>query len=101
MKKLTYTDDQQIINDAAQMLIESNLDWSGSLKNMPSKDLNGVSSMMMDAILEAKYTYEEWDALTKPERELEELEVHAMFKKAAQIADRKWEAAKTLLGIEE
>lgn len=67
MEKLTYTTEEQIINDAAQMLIKSHLKWSNSLNFMPSSRLSNVYSMMMDAILESKYTPEEWRALTESE----------------------------------
>lgn len=101
MEKLTYTTEEQIINDAAQMLIKSHLKWSNSLAFMPSFRLSNVYSMMMDAILESKYTQEEWLALTESEQAQQEHEVREMAEKAAKIADRKWEAAMVLLGIED
>lgn len=100
MEKLTYTTEEQIINDAAQMLIKSQLRWSNSLDSMPSSDSSHVYGMMMDAILESKYTPEEWHALTKSEQVHQECEVRDMFEKAAKLADRKWEAAMVLLGLE-
>lgn len=100
MKKLTYINEDQIINDAAQTLIERHLNWSNSLDSKPSSDSGHVYGMMMDAILDAKYTYDEWCALTKSEQVHQECEVRTMFEKAAKIADRKWEAAMVLLGIE-
>ena len=100
MKKLTYTNDQQIISDAAQMLLEAHLHWSSSEDGMPSKDLDGVRGMVMSAYLEANFTEEEWEAMSSEERATERVEPYHLFKQAAQLADRKWQAAMTLLGIE-
>lgn len=100
MKKLTYTNDEQIINDAAQMLIERHLNWSNSLDSKPSANTVDVYGMMTGAILDAKYTYDEWCALAKSEQAHQECEIRAMFEKAAKLADRKWEAAMVLLGLE-
>lgn len=101
MEKLTYTTEEQIINDAAQMLIKSHLKWSNSLNFLPSFRLSNVYSMMMDAILESKYTPEEWRALTESEQAQQEREVREIAEKAAKLADSKWEAAMVLLGIED
>ena len=101
MEKLTYTTEEQIINDAAQMLIEKHLQWSNSLDSMPHDDPDRrVYDMMVEAILDSEYTKGEWQALTKSEKAYQENEIREMFDKAAQLADRKWEAAMVLLGIE-
>ena len=101
MTKLTYTNDQQIINDAAQMLIENHLHWSGSNEGMPSKDLNNVQGQVIYAYLEVSVTDEEWNDMDKVDQMLLREQANAFFKQAAQLADRKWEAAMTLLGIEQ
>ena len=101
MKKLTFSTYQQIINDAAQMLIEKRLQWSNSLDSMPQGEpYYIVYGMMKDAILGSKYTKEEWQALTDTEQAHQENEIRELFNKAEQLADRKCEAAMTLLGIE-
>lgn len=99
MTKLTYTNDQQIINDAAQMLIEAHLSWSGSNKNMPSKDLDNVHSLVMEAYLDANFTDAEWDALGVKGMLSEQKKATKLFDEAAQLADRKWQAAMTLLSL--
>lgn len=101
MTKLAYIDNQQIVADAAQMLLESHLQWSGSQKDMPSRDIDYVQGQVINAFLEARFTVEEWNALSKEEQMLENAEACYAFKQAARLADRKWEAAMTLLGIEQ
>ena len=105
--KLTYINEQQIVGDAAQMLLEAHLRWSGSVEGIPSKDLDGVRGRVMDAYFEAKFSirdYEnmgEWEALSNEEQASERAKAELLFVKAAHLADRKWEAAMTLLGIEQ
>lgn len=101
MTKLTYTNDQQIINDAAQMLVESHLRWTDSGRTMPSEDRDCVRSQMLDAYLEAHFDIEEWLGMTDVERTFHKEIAASLFKQAARIADRKWQAAMTLLGIED
>lgn len=99
MKKLTYTNDQQLINDAAQMLIENHLSWSGSDTEMPSRDLDGVRGLISDAYLEYHYTADEWEEASKEERMLAEAAAGNLYRSAKQLADQKWEAVMTLLGF--
>ena len=99
MKKLPYMNDQQIVNDAAQMLIEAHLQWSGSAEEMPSRDLDNIHGTIENAYLEANYTVEEWSNAGKEEQTLAKAEVHFLWKKAKQLADQRWEAVITLLGI--
>lgn len=101
MTKLTYTNDQQIINDAAQMLIEAHLRWTNSGTEMPSKDLDYVRGSLSEAYLDAKFESGEWLTMSDAERDFQKAIAACLFKKAAQIADRKWQAAMTLLGIED
>lgn len=100
MTKLTYITDDQIINDAAQMLIEEHLRWSGSNEGTPSKDHSMIRGKFVDAYLHAHFTTEEWLEMTENEQTFQEEMASSLFKQAANIADRKWEAAMTLLGIE-
>ena len=99
MKKLTYMNDQQIVNDAAQMLIEAHLRWSGSAEEMPSRDLDNIGGAIWQAYLEANYTVEEWDALNKNEKTMVNEEASILCRNAKQLADQRWEAVITLLGI--
>ena len=99
MTKLTYTNDQQFINDAAQMLIEKHLSWSGSNENTPSNDLGNVRGEMLMAHREARFTVEEWRAMDEVERSEARLEVFPLYEQALELADRKWNAAMTLLGF--
>ena len=99
MKKLTYKNDEQLINDAVRMLIKKHLAWGGSDESMPSRDLDNVRGNFFDARATADFTVDEWDALTDEEREEYTNKVDRQFDKAAAEADRKWEAAKTLLDL--
>lgn len=104
MKKqteLTYINDQQFVNDAATMLIESHLRWSNSTDNLPSWDHDNVRGDMLLAHREAHYTKEEWRAMDELRRAEARLEVLPLYDEAALLADRKWMAAMTLLGIEQ
>ena len=98
---LAYENDQQIINDAAQMLLEAHLILSGSNEGMPSKDLANIHRQTARAFIEADFTEEEWEALSEEEQMFKNAKANLLFAKAAQLADRKWEAAMTLLGIEQ
>lgn len=100
MTKITYINDQQFINDAADILIKEHLRWSGSNEGMPSRDCSLVSVLVHDAYLEGNYTIEEWDKMSMEEREPVGDKVALLFENAKLIADKKWEAAMTLLGIE-
>ena len=99
MTKLAYINDQQIITDAAQMLIEKHLNWSGSKEGKPSKDLDHVLGDMLIAHREARFTVEEWREMDELERSEARLEVFPLYEQALELADRKWEAAMTLLGF--
>lgn len=101
MTKLTYTSNQQLINDAAQMLLENHLHWSGSNEGMPSKDLNNVRGQVIEAYLSGSFTKEEWLEKEETKQKFWIEMANGYFKDAAKLADRKWEAAMTLLGIEQ
>lgn len=95
--KLTYTNNDNFIEDAATLLIEKFLNLSNSTEGNPSDC--SVRGEVFDAVIRVKYTTEEWNELDKPYQRFEELNVDAMANHAARIADEKWEAVKTLLGL--
>lgn len=100
MEKLTYKNDEQLINDAVRMLIKKHLAWGGSDESMPSRDFENVRGSFFDARATADFTVDEWDtALSDEEREEYSNKVDRQFDKAAAEADRKWEAVKTLLDL--
>ena len=98
--KLTYVNDQQVIADAAKMLIENHLHWSGSNESLPSNSRSGVECELFSAYVEANLFDFEWDDLGVEDKRLYRDRASLLFEKAAQLADRKWQAAMTLLGIE-
>lgn len=100
--KLVYINDQQLLEDAVRALIESHLSWTGSNESFPSRDLGNVGPAMARAWVKAHYAAEEWRDLSEDrQRWVEETEILPLYKQAAKLADRKWEAAMTLLGIEQ
>jgi len=99
MMKLTYTDDEQIVADAAKMLIKAHLDWSGSDETMPSRDRGCVQGMMFSAYFEAKFTDDEFNAMSDEEKAFESAIIGGLYKEARIAADKKWEAAMTLLDL--
>lgn len=101
MTKLTYIDDQQLINDAARKLIELHLHWSGSNEDLPSRDIGRVRSEALDAYREGVTTFDKWLEMDEAQRDALDACASLIFEKAATLADRKWLAAMTLLGIEQ
>lgn len=99
MKKLTYKNDEQLLNDAVRMLIKKHLAWGGSDESMPSRDLENVRGMFFDARATVDFTLDKWDALTDEERDEYIKNVNRQFDKAASEADRKWEAVKVMLDL--
>ena len=99
MQKLTYTNDDQFVADAAQMLISEHLSWSGSHEHMPSKDLGYVRGKMIDAYLDANYTVWDWDDLSAEERIAARITAEALYNRAVMVADAKWREALRVLGI--
>lgn len=81
------------------MLLRSHLSWSGSDENMPSKDLDNVRGQLVDACIDADFTYEEWNALSDEERKGYTVMVNLRFELAAAAADYKWQAVKALLDL--
>ena len=99
MKNLKFDSPKQLINDAVKMLIENHLAWSGSDKEMPSRDLGNVRGEFIDAWLDGCYTVDKWDLLSEDEHMARFAYWNDRFNEAAAEADRKWEAAKTLLDL--
>lgn len=96
---MKYINDQQIINDAAQMLLEKHMDWSGSHESMPSRDLGNVRGFLVEAYLEARFTPKEWNEASDELRAGVDAHLNGLYGKAKEIADAKWSAAMTLLGF--
>lgn len=105
MKELTYTSDEQIVADAAKKLLESHLCWSGCFGTLPSRDIDGVRGELIFAYRKATIPFAMLGSMSADQRDenWEEIGHHArlLFEKAAFLADRKWIAAMTLLGIEQ
>lgn len=99
MQKLTYRNADQLHNDAVKMLLERHLSWSGSDKEMPSRDLDNVRGQYIEAYIDAVYPYEEWDAMTDEEREEHTAAINVKFEVATAEADLKWLAVKAMLGL--
>lgn len=103
MNELTYTNDQQIINDAAQMILAEHLDWSGTLRRKPSEVHSIVLNRIFDAYAESIIDPDEFDELdhdTRKEMYISfDSKSRELYAEAQAIADMKWEAAKVLLGF--
>ena len=98
---MKYINDEQIINDAAQMLIQKHLAWSGSDTECPSRDLDNVRGLVFQAYLKANFTPEEWNEKSEESKNLANAKVSVIYREARQLADRKWQAAMLLLGMSE
>lgn len=99
MKNLKFASPKQLTNDAVKMLIEEHLEWSGSDKEMPSRDLGNVRGNFINACLEGCYTVDEWDLMNEDEHEKCLAYFNRKFDDAAAEADRKWEAVKVMLDL--
>lgn len=103
MNELTYTNDQQIINDAAQMILAEHLDWSGTLRRKPSEIHSIVRNRIFDAYAESIIDPDEfWELENDAKKEMHksfEAKAIELYAEAQAIADKKWEAAKVLLGF--
>lgn len=80
-------------------LIESHLAWSGSDKEMPSRDEGHARGAFIDACLEGCYTVDEWDLMSEDEQNERFAYWNRKFNYAAAEADRKWEAVKVMLDL--
>lgn len=97
--ELAYINDEQFVADAAKMLVKAHLDWSGSGEEMPSRDKGCVQGLMFSAYFAANFTAEEFNAMTDEEKAFKSEIVNRLYKDACIAADRKWEAAMTLLDL--
>lgn len=102
MTELTYTNDQQIINDAAQMLITAHFVRISGAEHTMSRYLESIHDSIYSALMESEAM---WDDFSDDEKETtrcsNRIRAKVLFAEAARIADRKWQAAMTLLGIED
>lgn len=98
MTELTYINDVQFVSDAAKLMIEAHLDWSGSCEDMPSRDRNNVKGAMVIAYLRA-FSDDEFEKMSDEDSPNNLTIVNRLFVDACNAADRKWEAAMTLLGM--
>lgn len=96
MKKVDY---EQLTNDAVKALIKNHLAWSGSDKEMPSRDLDNVRGRFIKACLEGCCTVDEWNLMSEDEQKACIGCLGRRFDKVAAEADRKWEEAMAILGI--
>lgn len=80
-------------------LIKKHLAWSGSDKEMPSRDLDNVRGRFIDACREGCYTVDEWDLLNEDAKQGFFIYCSRRFADAAAKADRKWEAVKVMLDL--
>ena len=99
MEKLIYKNEEQLINDAVKMLIKEHLAWSGSDKEMPSRDLGNVRGDFFMACLEGCYTIDEWCLMNGDEHMKCFDYWDSKFDDAAAEEDRKWEAVKVMLDL--
>lgn len=89
MKKVDY---EQLANDAVKRLIENHLAWSGSDKEMPSRDLDNVRGRFIKACIKGVFGWDGWDLLSEDEKQAYFVYWSRKFDEAAAKADRKWEA---------
>lgn len=99
MQKLTYRNEHQLFDDAVKMLLERHLSWSGSDESMPSRDLDNVRGQFLHAHIDADFTDEEWDALSKEKRNEYAGKINVMFVAIAAEADLKWMSVKVILDL--
>lgn len=96
MKKVDY---EQLTNDAVKALIKNHLAWSGSDKEMPSRDLENVRGRFIQACWKGRYTVDEWDLMNEDGHEKCIAYWDIKFNDAAAEADRKWEEVKVMLDL--
>lgn len=96
MEKEDY---EQLINTPVKALIKDYLAWSGSDKGMPSMDMGNVRGAFISACREECYTVDEWKQLSEGEKDEFFANLNSEFDDVAIEADRRWEAAKVMLGL--
>ena len=96
MKNVDY---EQLTDDAVKQLIKNHLAWSGSDKEMPSRDMDNVRSRFIQDCWKAGYTVDEWNLMNEEEQKECIAVWNRKFDEAAAEADFKWEQAKAMLGL--
>lgn len=100
MEELKYINDDQIVEDAAKIALERHLQYSNSLDDKPSETPSiNVRAGIILAYTRATYTQEERCELTDARKNEIAAWSVSLADKALKLADKKWEAARTLLGI--
>lgn len=93
--EIKYENDAQIVEDAATKFLETHLQWSNSLDSKPSENKNVKTDILM-ALVDAAGR---WENVTEEDKEQMTAKAEELFAEASKIADGKWEAMMTLLGI--
>lgn len=83
----------------SSMIITTHLQYSNSLDDAPSSNADIVSTVYLNRCREDDFTIEEWDALTMDEKNEYAAKRFDEFYEAVPLADMKWQAARTLLGV--
>ena len=98
--KLSDRGFQELVERAAIKMIYNHLELGESVYTKPSSDKdNKVYNWIFQTYSEELYTMEEFLELSSGEHDRLRMEVKDIFNRAAKIADSRWKAAKTLMGI--
>lgn len=96
MNKVNY---EQLINNAVKELIKEHLAWSGSDREMPSRDLDNLRGRFIRSCRDGSYTVDEWGLMSEDEKKGCFGYWNRKFDDVAAEADRKWEAVKVMLDL--
>lgn len=99
MAQLTYTDDNQFVNDAARLYIEARL-GRVEINKLYSSERNFVHDRMYRAYRLSVFTDEEYLAADPDELVLMTEKANKLFERAEGLALFKLNAAATILGVE-
>lgn len=98
--KLSDRGFQELVERAAIKMIYNHLELSESVYTKPSRDKDyKVYNWIFHTYAEELYTLEEFFEISSAEHDRFIVEVKDIFNRAAKIADSRWKAAKTLIGI--
>ena len=98
--KLSDRGFQELVERAAIKMIYNHLECSDSVYTKPSRDKDyKVYNWIFQTYSEELYTLEEFGEISFAEHDRFKMEVKDIFNRAAKIADSRWKAAKTLMGI--
>lgn len=97
----TEITEDQIVEETVRVLLMNHLNECDSESTMPSRDVcNSGRNCACEMVLEMNYTLDELQAMG------DEFDIarakrpgHALYERAAQIADAKWQAVMTLLAL--